>query len=190
MWKTYPSAWRLREKKEIIWLMSPELIFIKKALALLKPPTGASILELGCGEGRYTRAIAEEGFDVTGIDPSAEKISVALQSEKERLHFYTHDIRLPFHINYFDYALILFAHSGIYRTEREHSNAIRSVANSLKHQGYLLLDYTNNAGITLGDLNDMFAYHNLQAQEVYGDYELDAYDVKKSPRLIMLAKKK
>jgi hypothetical protein len=41
----------------------------------------------------------------------------------------------------------------------------------------------------LGDFNDMFAYHQLQVQEVFGDYNLGAYDVKKSSRLLLVAKK-
>lgn len=169
--------------------------FVRKAFGQSQPPAGASILEVGCGEGQFARALAGEGFDVTGIDVSPIKIADALEFEQDRLHFYTHDIRLPFHINYFDYAVSLFSQFGAYRTDREHSNAIRSIANSIKHQGFLLFDYGNNGGkeatrLTLGDFNDMFAYHGLQMQEVFGDYELNAYDLKKSPRLIMIAKKK
>jgi hypothetical protein len=42
---------------------------------------------------------------------------------------------------------------------------------------------------SLGDFTDMFAFHQLQIQEVYGDYDFAGYDIKKSPRLIMIAKK-
>ncbi len=45
------------------------------------------------------------------------------------------------------------------------------------------------AKFSLGDFNDMFAYQGLQVQEVYGDYRLGRYDVRKSPRLVMFAKK-
>ena len=45
------------------------------------------------------------------------------------------------------------------------------------------------AKFTLGDFTDMFAYQGLQIQEVYGDYDFGRYDVKKSNRLIMIAKK-
>jgi SAM-dependent methyltransferase len=45
------------------------------------------------------------------------------------------------------------------------------------------------AKFSLGDFNDMFAFHDLQMQEVYGDYQFGHYDVKKSPRLLMIAKK-
>src|SRR5688500_2964818 len=169
--------------------------FVKMALRPFSSRKGTRILQVGCGEGQFAREFSDSWYDVTGIDASAEKIAVALEFEQEHLHFYTHDIRLPFHINYFDYALSLFSNFGVYRTDREHSNAIRSIANSIKHQGFLLLDYNNNGGkeatrLTLGDFNDMFAYHGLQMEEVFGDYELNAYDVKKSPRLIMIARKK
>ena len=51
-------------------------------------------------------------------------------------------------------------------------------------------EYTEKvAKFTLGDFNDMFAYHQLQVQEVFGDYNLGAYDVKKSSRLLLVAKK-
>jgi len=52
------------------------------------------------------------------------------------------------------------------------------------------LEFTEKvAKFTLGDFNDMFSFHRLQVQEVFGDYQLGGYDVRKSPRLIMIAKK-
>lgn len=178
--------------------MPTETSFIKRLISHLKPPPESNMLEVGCGRGEHTLLLAAEGFEVTGIDASAEKISVALESEQERLHFFTHDIRLPFFINYFDYAFNLFSNFGYFRTKREHNNAIRTIANSLKQQGILLLDYGNlhhsvddvHAPLAIGDFNEMFAFHGMQMQEVFGDYSLNAYDMKHSPRLIMIAKKK
>ncbi len=45
------------------------------------------------------------------------------------------------------------------------------------------------ARFTLGDFNDMFSFHQLQVQEVFGDYSFNAYDFRKSPRLILIARK-
>ena len=45
------------------------------------------------------------------------------------------------------------------------------------------------AKFTLGDFTEMLAYENLQIQEVFGDYTFGRYDIKKSPRLIMIARK-
>jgi hypothetical protein len=36
----------------------------------------------------------------------------------------------------------------------------------------------------------MLSYQSMQVQEVFGDYQLNSYDVKKTPRLIVVAKKK
>jgi hypothetical protein len=52
------------------------------------------------------------------------------------------------------------------------------------------LEYTEKvAKFSLGDFTDMFSYQGLQIQEVFGDYSFNNYDVKKSPRMIMIAKK-
>jgi SAM-dependent methyltransferase len=52
------------------------------------------------------------------------------------------------------------------------------------------LSYTEQvAKFSMGDFTEMFAFQGLQLQEVYGDYQLGTYDVKKSPRLIMLVQK-
>ncbi len=213
------------------------LNFVKQILKKSNLSAASTLLEVGCGEGEHARVLAEEGYDVTGIDSSAESIAAAKNYEKDRLHFFVHDIRLPFHINYFDAALNLFSAFGYFRTEREHYNAIRTIANSIKHEGWLMLDYLNvhytedhlsekeekkvdgvpfeitawsdenyfykkftgadnkehlekRAKLSLGDFNDMFAFHGLQVQEVYGDYSLNTYDVKRSPRLILVARKK
>ena len=42
----------------------------------------------------------------------------------------------------------------------------------------------------LPDFEHMFECNGLQLQDVYGDYRLNKYDVKTSPRLILVAKKK
>ena len=42
---------------------------------------------------------------------------------------------------------------------------------------------------TLEDFIEMFHPHQLQVQEVFGDYDFSDYDEKKSPRLIIRAKK-
>lgn len=42
---------------------------------------------------------------------------------------------------------------------------------------------------SLGDFTEMIAYQKMQVQDVFGDYELGKYDVRKSPRMIITAKK-
>ncbi len=42
---------------------------------------------------------------------------------------------------------------------------------------------------TLGDFVDMLSFREMQVQEVFGDYNFGKYDIKKSPRMILIAKK-
>lgn len=215
--------------------------FINKLIGYLKAPAGSFMLDVACGKGRHSKILASYGYDVTGIDLSFYSINEAGKNEADNLHFFQHDMRLPFWMNYFHYAFNLFTSFGYFRTEREHYNAVRTIANSIKYNGYLVMDYLNVhfaedhlvhktekeidgvnfyitkwydethfykkiviedeqleepltfhekiAKFSLGDFNDMFAFHNLQIQEVFGDYQLSNYDIKKSPRLIMIAKK-
>ncbi len=53
------------------------------------------------------------------------------------------------------------------------------------------LEYTEKvAKFSLGDFTDMLAFQGLQVQEVFGDYQFGKYDVRKTPRLILVARKK
>jgi len=52
------------------------------------------------------------------------------------------------------------------------------------------VDYTEKvAKFSLGDFTDMFSYQGLQVKEVFGDYQFNGYDVRKTPRLIIIATK-
>jgi SAM-dependent methyltransferase len=119
------------------------LDFIQKLIVHLQPVPGATMLDVACGKGRHSKALADYGFDVTGIDLSEESIQEAKVQESENLHFFTHDMRLPFWINYYDFAFNMFTSFGYFRTRREHDNAVRTMAQSLKPGGFLIIDYLN-----------------------------------------------
>lgn len=214
--------------------------FIKRLIVQLQPLHHARILYVACEKGRHSKSLAEMGFDVTGIDLSFDSINEAKQSENNNLHFFQHDTRRPFWIQYFNYAFNFFTSFGYFRTIREHDNSIRTVAQSLIINGIFVMDYLNvqyeedhleksyqeivdhakfkietwhdaehffkkiqveEKGVTrylvtekvekftLKHFTEMFARQGLQIQEVYGDYKLADYNINKSPRLIMVAKK-
>ncbi|GAB4092187.1 class I SAM-dependent methyltransferase [Flaviaesturariibacter terrae] len=215
--------------------------FLGRLIAHLRPAPGSRALDVACGKGRHSRFLAARGFDVTGIDISPESIAYAQQYENEQLRFAVHDMRLPFWINYFDYTFNFFTSFGYFATRREHDDALRTMARSLRPGGTLLIDYLNVhyvedrlvhheekvigdsryeihrwhdgthfykkitvtdpalespmthtekvAKFSLGDFTDMLSFQGLQVQEVFGDYKLGTYDVRKCPRLIVLAKK-
>lgn len=117
--------------------------FIDKLITHLKPAPGSLMLDVACGKGRHSIQLSGKGFDVTGIDLSEDSILDALKNENEQLHFFQHDMRLPFWINYFDYAFNFFTSFGYFKTQREHDNAIRTIAQSIKPNGILVMDYLN-----------------------------------------------
>lgn len=117
--------------------------FIDRLIDHLKPAADSTMLDVACGKGRHSIQLAGKGFDVTGIDLSEDSIAEALQSQNEKLHFYRHDMRLPFWINYFDYAFNFFTSFGYFKTRREHDNAIRTIAQAIKSNGCFVMDYLN-----------------------------------------------
>ncbi|MFL5787096.1 MAG: class I SAM-dependent methyltransferase [Flavisolibacter sp.] len=117
--------------------------FIQRLVDLLSPQKEARMLDVACGRGRHSRFLASLGYDVTGIDISPDSIQYAQQFEAENLHFYQHDMRLPFRINYFNYTFNFFTSFGYFATRREHNDSIRTMVNSLHAGGVLVLDYLN-----------------------------------------------
>src|SRR3970282_1090528 len=44
-------------------------------------PSGATALDVGCGAGRSTRFLRRLGFDVVGVDISAEMVALAREAD-------------------------------------------------------------------------------------------------------------
>ena len=215
--------------------------FMDRLISYLKPLPGSRMLDVACGKGRHSKFLAAKGFNVTGIDISIDSINFARQGEKENLSFFVHDMRLPFWINYFDFVFNFFTSFGYFGTRREHDDATRTIAASVKRDGTVLFDYLNVhyvedrlvhnevktigsteyeihrwhdddhffkkmiitdpilskpleftekvAKFSLGDFTDMLSFQNMQVTEVFGDYHLNPYHTRNTPRMIVMAKK-
>ena len=107
------------------------------------PPDGAAILDLGCGAGRHSRHLAAKGFDVTGLDLSAESIRQARQSEHAHLRFLRQDMRLPVRGSTFDCVFSLFTSFGYFDDPGDDVTVLHNVAAALRPGGVLVLDYLN-----------------------------------------------
>ncbi|MGH2646124.1 MAG: class I SAM-dependent methyltransferase, partial [Ginsengibacter sp.] len=117
--------------------------FIKELIEHLQPAKESLMLDIACGRGRHSRILADLGFDVTGIDLAVESIKEAKKYETDKLHFFVHDMRLPFWINYFDYAFNFFTSFGYFNTRREDENSLRTIAQALRPNGIFVIDYLN-----------------------------------------------
>jgi len=123
-------------------------LVLQNLLQALQPSPGARILDLACGKGRYARYLAEQGYDVTGLDISPHSIGYARQFETAHLSFFQHDMRRPFRTRYYDATMNMFTSFGYFRQEREHQQVIQHVSNSLRPGGKFLLDYLNTVWVT------------------------------------------
>jgi len=104
---------------------------------------GSTVLDLGCGTGRHSRHLAGRGFDVTGIDLSAESLRLARASEGSNLRFLRQDMRLPFRAGPFDHILNLFTSFGYFDDPSDHMSVVHNIASALRPGGTLVLDYLN-----------------------------------------------
>ncbi|MDB5011894.1 MAG: Methyltransferase protein [Daejeonella sp.] len=118
-------------------------LFIDNLCSFLEPTENSRFLDIACGRGRHATYLNKKGYDVTGIDLSFSSIKFAQQFENEKLHFYVHDMRNLFYINYFNIAFNLFTSFGYFNTEKEHVNTLKSFNKSLTKDGILVLDYFN-----------------------------------------------
>jgi SAM-dependent methyltransferase len=122
--------------------------FISNLLLFLHPEPKRFMLDVACGKGRHSVQLSGKGHYVTGIDISPNSIAEAKKMESDSLEFYRHDMRLPFRINYFHYVFNLFTSFGYFSTQREHDDAIRTIAASLKKDGFFVIDFLNSVYVT------------------------------------------
>ena len=78
----------------------------RAVLDALAPVEGRSVLEIACGTGRFTVALAERGADIVGLDISAEMLAqghARARRADQRVEFLRGDAgRLPFPDDSFD----------------------------------------------------------------------------------------
>ncbi|WP_017721974.1 class I SAM-dependent DNA methyltransferase [Kamptonema formosum] len=110
-------------------------------------PAAQSILELGCGTGAHAALLAEKGYEVCGVDMSAEMLERAnkrLQAlpaqQASKLQFHQGDIRTFRLIRQFDAVISLF-HVISYQTANEDLRAAFATAKThLKPGGAFIFD--------------------------------------------------
>ncbi len=82
------------------WIAEREFTLLNK---LLRPDAGASLLDVGCGTGYFSRRFARLGLLVTGIDPDPAVLEFA-GTQGEAVHYLQGSVlELPFPDNAFDY---------------------------------------------------------------------------------------
>ncbi len=128
--------------------------FLDNLINKLQLKSQQRILDVACGKGRHSVYLNKKEFDVCGYDLSEQSIRHNLELENETLHFYLHDMREVFRINYFDLVLNLFSSFGYFDNAHDNYRCLQSHAAALKKGGILVLDYFNTEKIRVTKQQD------------------------------------
>jgi SAM-dependent methyltransferase len=120
-----------------------EIDFVAHVLGLGE---GAHVLDLCCGIGRHSRALARLGFRVSGLDLSGQSLEIArtrTAQEGLRVEFIEADMRaIPFE-GELDAVVNMYSSFGFLETEGEDERVVRAIARALKPGGRFFLDMSN-----------------------------------------------
>jgi ubiquinone/menaquinone biosynthesis C-methylase UbiE len=108
---------------------------------MLGLPVGSRVLDVPCGQGRHAHLLAEAGFDVDGLDYSAELLAVARRrGTGSTLRYTKGDMRkMPGRwTRRFDVVLNLFTSFGFFAHPADDARVIAEFARVLKRGGILV----------------------------------------------------
>ena len=116
----------------------------------LKLVPSARILEVGCGAGFVTSALARDGYTVDALDSTMAMIRMARRDAarhcvRDRIRMYSADVHaLPFRAQTFDLVIAI----GVIPWLHSERVALREMRRVLKQDGYLLVTADNNARLS------------------------------------------
>lgn len=111
------------------------------------------VLELGCGTGSLTQLLAQEGYDMIGVDSSGEMLSVALEKKEEAgvaILYLQQDMR-EFELYGTVKAVVSVCDSLNYILEEEELLEVFRLVNN----------YLDPGGVFLFDINTIYKYEQM-----------------------------
>jgi SAM-dependent methyltransferase len=115
---------------------------VAKALALTKPRS-KSILDLCCGPGRCSIALAKKGFSVTGVDKTKyllDKARAKARAARVKIEWVQKDMRDFVRPDSFALVLSMFTSFGYFDDKREDVIVLQNMFRSLKPGGACLIE--------------------------------------------------
>ena len=116
---------------------------VANAIQLLGLEPGAAVLDLCCGPGRHSVALAKLGFHVTGVDRTAHYLAKAEAFAREQavdVEWVQEDMRTFRREAAFDGAVNLYTSFGYFEDPAEDLVVLQNLRASLKPGGRLVMD--------------------------------------------------
>ncbi|MFO7594455.1 MAG: class I SAM-dependent methyltransferase [Pseudomonadota bacterium] len=140
------------------WIAAHEFSLLQH---LLNPSPQASLLDVGCGTGHFSRRFARLGLAVTGIDPDTEALNYAKRENGNIIYLPGSARNLPFTANSFDYTSAVTSLCFI----TEPAQALQEMWRVSRH------------GVVLGLLNRQSILHRMKQGQ--GSYRNARWDTVK-----------
>lgn len=121
-----------------------ETEFIAKTCSL---PAGGRILDFGCGLGRHAIALAQMGYDITGVDYVSEFVISANDESKAKglnARFISGDCRTVYIDGCFDLILSLYDVIGTFAENDENIKIVQNISRHLRSGGKALISVMNH----------------------------------------------
>lgn len=133
-------------------------------------PSAKSVLDLACGTGEIGVRLAKLGFNVTGVDLSADMLTIAQQKASETgvdIPFFQQnmsELELP---NRYDIIIIFCDSLNYLEREKEVVETFRRCQMLLNDDGLLLFDVHSPAKIEKGFIDKTFAYNGEDVSYIW-----------------------
>jgi len=94
------------------WYQTPRGKWISKTefnllYSMMRPKKGETLLDVGCGTGHFSRLFAEQGLQVTGLDPDRSMLEYAKLQNHHLDYRYGSATELPFENNTFERSMAI-----------------------------------------------------------------------------------
>jgi len=150
---------------------------IKKVLSLTRP-NGKAVLDLCCGPGRCSIALAKAGFKVTGIDRTSfllNKARIKAREAKENIEWIETDMRDFVRPGAFNLVISMFTSFGYFDNKDEDLEVLKHTHTNLRPGGVCLIDVTGKewlAKVYQETISDILpdGTKRIQRHEIFDDW--------------------
>jgi SAM-dependent methyltransferase len=158
------------EAENVLIAWPPILRFLKEYLP--RPPQPSHILDYGCGTGGLAKHLHQEGYKVTGVDPSEGMIRAAAQNMGKRLRFIAGDEKAAASYGPFNAVVAMM----VFQFIENHEQVLRGLVGSIAPGGSIALATFNpewiRACVERG-YNEEYRFHGFADSSCLGKGLMD-----------------